>query len=496
MNSIASAAKTAFFAGVAFAVLEAVVAHSLPGPLDPVPTMTTVLLSVAATGILLAVGAVAFAMVSPRTAAGMSLAVWAAVWGPHQAENAGWYRVGWCPTLVIAGTAFVAPPLAVALGALGGASGALIRHRDGAAGLTPLGREAAPQGEHPDMLLVTIDGVRKDSLLLHGGRWKPTSPFSPMGGWTHFSEAVSSAPWSLPSLHSLMSSMPVREHGGGLPTALGHSRRLSDAVPFPYLLQGAGYETSALVSNSTLSPEHGFADGFDRWMHADAGVEPLMLLQVYGQLMEIATGQPREVDSTRDARIVSRAIEIMGRPADSPRFLWVHLSALSVVRDLMDGVEAAEAYQAGIDARRQQLTRLAVAGTGWVVAVAGTHGVSMGEAGRWGFGSGLTDEELRVPLAIRRPGTQGGVVDRQVSTADLGHTLLAAAGRARHFPGLNLLRKRAGPVEVGGVRNDGNAFAGRTDRGHYLERTAGAVGPGVRLSDRSEENLRRTGYLD
>ena len=64
------------------------------------------------------------------------------------------------------------------------------------------------------------------------------------------------------------------------------------------------------------------------------------------------------------------------------------------------------------------------------------------------------------------------------------------------FPGQNLLVNRGAPVEVGGVRHDGNAFAGRTGNGKYLQRDKGTVGPGVRLSDRSQEQLRRTGYLD
>ena len=87
-------------------------------------------------------------------------------------------------------------------------------------------------------------------------------------------------------------------------------------------------------------------------------------------------------------------------------------------------------------------------------------------------------------------------MSRQVATADLGHTLLASAGAARMFPGQNLLVNRGAPVEVGGVRHDGNAFAGRTRSGKYLQRDKGTVGPGVRLSDRSQEQLRRTGYLD
>ena len=496
MSSAAKSIAVATGAGMAFAALEVWAAYTFPAPLDPVPTVFASLVSVLATGAVVGAMGFVFSFVSVRSAAGLALAVWAAAWGPHQAENAGWYRVGWCPPVVVAGLSFIAPQAAVVLGTLGGAAGAVVRDSGGAAGITSLERTGDPEGADPNILLVTIDGVRKDSLLLHGGRWKPDSPFSPMRGWTHFSEAVAPAPWSLPSMHSLMSSMPVRDHGGGLPTHLGHSRRVNDAVPFAYMLQRQGYETAAIVSNGTLGPEHGFADGFDEWLHTDDAVEPIMWLHLYGKIRAALFNEEREIERTKHDRIVTLAKSIMGQPSKAPRMVWVHLSAPEAVHDIMSGMDASEAYARGIERRRRQVSRLASAVPGWVVAVVGTHGVSIGEDGRWGFGHGLTDEELRVPMAIRRPGTQGGVVDRQVATADLGHTLLASAGAARRFPGQNLLVNRATPVEVGGVRHDGNAFAGRTKQGKYLMRDSGTVGPGVQLSDRSQDHVLRTGYLD
>ncbi|MEC8194597.1 MAG: sulfatase-like hydrolase/transferase [Myxococcota bacterium] len=496
MNTVAKSAAVAFVSGATFALLEVWVAYTMPAPLDPVPTVIAAAASVAATGTVVGLLGFGFALVSPRTAAGLALAVWASLWGPQQAQNAGWYRVGWCPPVVIAGMALVAPPAAVLLGTAGGASGAWVRSSGDAVGFTPTARQENPGASNPNILLVTLDGIRKDSLLLHGGRWKPTSPFSPMAGWTHFSEAVAPAPWSLPSVHSLMSAMPVRDHGGGLPTSLGHTRRVNEAVPFAYMLQAEGYQTAALVSSGTLTPEHGFADGFDEWLHTDDAVEPLMLLQLYAKATAWLSGEQPELDASKHDRLVRRAREMMGRPTDRPQMVWVHLSAPDAVRDIMDGMEASDAYAAGVERRRKQVTQLVNAVPGWVVAVVGTHGVSIGEDGRMGFGHRLDDEELRVPMAIRRPGTQGGIVNRQVATADLGHTLLASAGAARMFPGQNLLVKRGTPVEVGGVRHDGNAFAGRTGSGKYLRRDKGTVGPGVKLSDRSQEQLRRTGYLD
>ena len=130
------------------------------------------------------------------------------------------------------------------------------------------------------------------------------------------------------------------------------------------------------------------------------------------------------------------------------------------------------------------------------MAITSDHGEALGEEGRWGHGRRLSDIELHVPLAIRRPNTQGGVMDEPVAVADLGHTLLAMAGAARHFPGQNLHGLREEPIEVGGVRGDGGQFAARNRSGQYIARESGVVGPGVRISDESLERLQAIGYVD
>jgi arylsulfatase A-like enzyme len=309
-------------------------------------------------------------------------------------------------------------------------------------------------------------------------------------------------------MHSLMSSMPVREHGGGLPTSVGKSRRINESIPIAYMLQRAGYETTAIVSNPLLSPEHGFADGFDHWLHTDDSVEPMLLLNVYNRIRARLSGSTGEIDHGRDARVVRRAIEVMGAPSNRPRFVWVHLVtpqnyATDPVIDIPGWTKGTTdedllkmSYVASIDMTRRYLLRLNAAARSWIVVVTADHGESMGEGGVWGHGTGLNDAELRVPLAIRRPNTQGGVVTRQVSTADVGHTLLSVTGDARGFPGKNLLKRRQTPVEVGGVENDGSMFAARMASGKYIPRKPGTVGPGVMLSDQSQVHLKASGYLD
>jgi arylsulfatase A-like enzyme len=358
------------------------------------------------------------------------------------------------------------------------------------------------------LLLITVDTVRSDARLLNEGRWKIETPFSPMQGWTHFTQAISSAPWTLPSLHSLMSSLPVREHGGGLPTALGESRRVPEALPFPYVLQQSGYETWAVVSNPHISVEHGFADGFDHWIHSDRAVEPLLIVHQWARWRERITGVVSELRHSRDERIVEHVLKILGASSERPKFVWVHLlSPHEYTRDpatpidgwsvgVRDPEVLQASYAANVVKTRMNVHRLASAASGWVVAVTSDHGESLGENGKWGHGRTLSDVELHVPLAIRRPNTQGGVDDDPVSVADLGHTLLAMAGAARHFPGQNLHTPRQLPIEVGGVRGDGGQFAARNMNGKYIARKQGVVGPGVRVSDESLERLESIGYVD
>ena len=494
MSDPGSACRKGLLAGGTFALIEAALSVYMPVALDPRPTPLVLLASVLGTAALIGALSWLLSVLNLRSSVGLALALWAAVWGPHNATLAGWHRVGWAPTMVIAGTSIVAPGLGVTLGVLGGASGAIFRSRGGSAGLQPLHREWGSRETQPDILLVTVDAVRGDSGLMHQGRWRVDSPFSPTQGWTHYTTAVAAAPWALPSMHSILAGQPVKDHGGGLDLGESLSRRVPDAVPLPYRLQQAGYETRALVSNPFLSVEQGFADGFDHWSHSADVAEPILLLDYFNRLDALISGETRDLDLERNQRLVRAAEVLFETPASRPRFVWVHLTPRR--NHLESGMLDEAAYQKRLSETRLLLARLNRASPNAIMAVVGTHGEAHGENGRWGEGRALGDPELRVPLAIRRPGTQGGSVSRQVATADLARTLLAAGADARHFPGQHLMESRVKPIEVGGTHTGDHRFAARTASGHYIEREPGVVGPGVKASDRTEENLRLSGYLD
>ena len=461
--------KRAFIAGVIFATLEAGCAEIWPQSLDPNPTRFAVVLSVVGTGLLLGLAAAVLSRFSARHAAGVAMAFWAVIWGPHQAKLVGWHRVGWAPAVVLGSTAILAPGLALVIGTMCGATGTIFRNTGGAAGIRPWSRAATQDRDLPNILMVTVSGIGDDQSLLEHGRWGSESSLSPIKGWTHFGTAIAGAPWTLPSMHGIMSSMPVTAHGGGQATPGGHTRRVSEAIPFPYVLQQGGYTSAAFVSSPFLSVEQGFADGFDQWHHGSQGQEPILLLAIYNEVLARALGSESELTSTTGARLSRAAVQFIHGHTLGPKFAWVQLSAGP--------------------STKADLAKLLAATPSWVVAISADRG--------GGYGGGdLSDASLQVPLAIYRPNTQGGVVDRPVAVSDLGHTLLAAAGLAGHAPGQNLMTLRRKPIAVGGVFSQPNLFAARALSGGYIRRKPGLKGPGVHQSDHTVRLLQASGYLE
>jgi arylsulfatase A-like enzyme len=82
-----------------------------------------------------------------------------------------------------------------------------------------------------------------------------------------------------------------------------------------------------------------------------------------------------------------------------------------------------------------------------VVALVADHGEEFQEHGGWWHGTTLYEEQLRVPLIIKRPNEkQPGTTDKfPARTLDIAPTLMAAAGvgAAREFAGQNLFSQKS-----------------------------------------------------
>jgi arylsulfatase A-like enzyme len=298
-------------------------------------------------------------------------------------------------------------------------------------------RAAAPR---PDVLLVSLDTLRADALahapFLHALRARGRS----------FERTWASSNWTLPSHVSLFTSTPVLEHD----TPRSSERRpfTESMVPteLPMLaeiLADSGYRTGATTGGGYVAPEYGFVRGFERYRVGEDGEDDAFA----GHLAFVS-------DFVQEA-------------GPGPFFLFVHTYAVHDYfrndvgyHDFVDSVEDAERiragsyleaitggtaspdyarrlYQGGV-ARTDHFVEALVGrildrsgGRPLLVIVTSDHGESFGEHGIWHHGTGLEDEQLRVPFIIWgnfESAPQGGAHSAPSSTLDLAPSLLAFLG--------------------------------------------------------------------
>lgn len=303
----------------------------------------------------------------------------------------------------------------------------------------------------PNLLLVTVDTLRADPLRCYGG---------PVGEGicglfargTRFRWAFSSAPYTAPSVASLLTSRYPAYHGV---TQSAYSYLGNDVETLTEVLRAAGYTTAAFVSNPVLDRGRNLGQGFE----------------VYDQRMtRRERNRPgyaeREAASTTNAVLAWADVALR-----EPWFVWVHyqdphgpydppgdpmprdppgarrLPVLSVQSGL-DGIPAYQvlpgiftlpAYRQRyfdeiryLDAHVVRLVRGLEARSSRPPALLLTadHGEAFGEDHYYfSHGHSVGLDQIRVPLFYRAPVPQGPrVVEQPVSLLDVAPTLLAVAG--------------------------------------------------------------------
>ncbi|MEZ4322625.1 MAG: sulfatase-like hydrolase/transferase [Myxococcota bacterium] len=345
------------------------------------------------------------------------------------------------------------------------------------------------------------------------------------------STAWSSSTWTVPSMISMFTGMPVRQHGWNREP--GNVRTFPKVPPAPMLaevMRHKGYETTALVANDFVDPDLGFSRGFDTWR--------------------------KTLDSQAPARV---ATEVAGWAPGSRHFLYVHLlgphSPLHPSEAAREhhGVDARwieghplgfligeakrgqepgvrEAYRNAYRAVVEDVdTRIGAILEGLgehrddtLVVITSDHGELLGEHGVFGHGWWVYEELVHVPLIV-----EGGVsLPDRVSGASIPAIITESLDLEHTWPtphDATLLvseRRDRLALSVDGVHKgiwteeSAEAFSLDTDRGeqspgpvsqalseareHFLASTPAGTytDDEVRLNDATLESLRALGYLD
>lgn len=350
--------------------------------------------------------------------------------------------------------------------------------------------------EHRNVVLIVADTMRRDFVGVYGGmaRTPAFDGFARENLW--FARASTQAPWTLPSVATLLTSLYPSQHKltvSPLPERLARAlerrtgprpatRRRALAPGFTTLaeiLHGAGYRTAAVVSNPWINRELGFAQGFDHFDDdlagwnapgtrvSDAGLAWLRTSARAPWFLYLHYMDPHRPYPSLSEADLGRAFDELiddDRPlSDRARAAVVRLVRIDGHRSLRDaGLKPSltlleEAYAKGVEAFDHALARFLAGldrlpgGRDTVVIVTADHGEALFERGYGNHGMGLYDDEVAIPLAMRLPG---------VASDEPGSAVRCEAGLIDVVPTLCTLLGVPCPDSVHGtslLRGDGSA---------------------------------------
>jgi arylsulfatase A-like enzyme len=341
-----------------------------------------------------------------------------------------------------------------------------------------LPRRAVPRGPRPpDVVVIIYDAVRADIVSDDHGEiadWAPRlKEFAARS--VLFREAISPAPWTVPSHASLFTGLSPLDHG-----ATEESPRIADDVEtLAETLRDRGYQTVGLVANPWLGASRGFAQGFDAyvelWRMNDNPFVPLWF-RALGRFEREGRLDLEDPRADKGARLMDAiASHLLARiDPDQPLFLFVNLidahppywappsHRLKLVPPelIAQGIDPAKVpkHWAAIfagkevlgEAERRVLRGLNMGEVAYMdgylgalfdelerrgrmkdafVAVTADHGAGLGEDRLLGSGFDLREEMLRIPMIVKFPGDRfsGTRRDDLVCLHDLHPTILELA---------------------------------------------------------------------
>jgi arylsulfatase A-like enzyme len=332
----------------------------------------------------------------------------------------------------------------------------------GAAGSGPASAALEPApGAPAHIILVTIDTLRADVLGRRDAAGELIAPH--LSGWASqavaFTQAIAPAPWTLPSLASLMTGFGPFVHG-----AKTFDARLPEALPtLAERLGGQGYYTGAIGYNPFFEPRHGLARGF-----RDTRLFPPPALGDSAGAGLLQRHVPQFRPEITTTGITAEALRWIERRREGPFFLWVHYydphlpyappEAFAPAGEPQPAVglrferpEDAHADGRMLNHQERQAVRALYdaearyvdAGFGEILAqlrnlglyersllvVTSDHGEEFWEHSGLAHGRTLYNEVLQVPLLVKAPRAEvARTVDSFVSTASVMPTLLDLAG--------------------------------------------------------------------
>ncbi|NBD94992.1 MAG: sulfatase-like hydrolase/transferase [Gammaproteobacteria bacterium] len=345
------------------------------------------------------------------------------------------------------------------------------------------GDEAPRGGEHgvKNVIMLGVDTVRWDSWWIPE-RTGTTDEFSQWArGSQVLSRSVSAAPWTVPSVGSVLTGLYPSQHGGGLfdrPVANLDKHipsAISGAVPtLAEILASVGVQTAAVSAHPWFDANYGFERGFENlylrkgaesvtrrgleWLDERSSDSPYFLYLHYMDAHDKHLNLPaaRTAVESMDGSLRERLLSTAPKPAcDDPEGVMC-IRYLSYAKATLDLRRSMAHLLDELRARGELEDSLVVLYSDHGEAFHDHREMAESRAvdprGFYGFGHGqsLYQEQLHVPLMVWHPDLQGLDMATPVSLVDVLPSVLDWMGISLpeqiEYPG----RSFAGLVEQQG----------------------------------------------
>ena len=316
------------------------------------------------------------------------------------------------------------------------------------------------------VVIYLVDSLRADRLEIYGYTERPTSPnlVALAKESVVFEQAHAAAPWTLPSVASIITSVFPCEHQ----IFTGRNRLSSSFNTLPEVLRDLGYFTGGAYSNLWVGPGNGLADGYQKFTFS-GGADQEHAPEVHDLLGEagdkpfyfyLHSMEPHDTHATLseyisalghvpvDLRLQYKDMHeryVKYKEADWEAHQPLGTTDNTALQDeakafFADNIESLNLlYDASVlraDSNLGDVIAELKKSGAWdetLFIFVSDHGEEVGDHGGWFHDQSVYEELTRVPMLIHFPDREfaGQRIANQVSLLDIMPTVLDYLGRSK-----------------------------------------------------------------
>jgi arylsulfatase A-like enzyme len=289
--------------------------------------------------------------------------------------------------------------------------------------------------KHPNVVLIMIDTLRADHLGAYGYK-RNTSPFIDdfASNNTVAKRAIAVAPWTPPSVASILTGLSVLRHGLSPDLMETHAKKrgqqLSDEIDtLAEILKSKGYKTAAVSPNPWITDTFNFDQGFDHFFYKKRTTTDVILSAARELLAKISESE------SNPFFLYVHILDPHGPRTPSPEYASMFSGSVEgrwpYSPEMQEDVNLYDAEIRSVDDQLKVFFEELKAQGKYedsIVVIVSDHGEQFDEHGQKGHGKNLHIEEVHVPFLVKCPKNQIKNIEATVSNLDVTPTILDCAG--------------------------------------------------------------------